>query len=364
MKQIDFFVKSLPRFDPATRKMIEQEGMFGKEVDIYANLFSKWPQSGGDFDSNFKWRPECFFTRPDVLVLEDLKDGYHQIPMRVEFNMNHVREMLKALAKMHASSYNFEKNQLNNDRLDNHYKELLFENPLKEGNGWFTSGLELIHSIAVNYSSYFRNIKIPRKEEFMNKLYKIYKYRDDHQDFDKVLCHRDIWTSNLFFKFSRNDPEFNNPSHCLIVDYQICSYQSPILDLLISLYVTTRRAFRQKELTNCFQFYVHYIQTVLRETFKFTDEEINNLNLSKSREFQKCRDYFLLYPLVVNCIYITLTHLEPGKLNNIHREDPKRYYYLCNVNRNDFVRENMETDVYYREYVLEVVGELLEYLFP
>lgn len=359
---MSFFVKSLPRLDLETRKMIEKEGMFGKEVQIYAQIFSKWPQSVCSIDTPFKWRPECYLTRPDILVLEDLKDNYRQLPMRMEYNMNHCRVMIKSLAKMHASSISFEKHQLNGDKLDKHFKDLLFENPLKEGNAWFISGLELIHSIAVNYSDYFKSVQIPSKTEFMDKLYRVYKYRDEIKEFEKVLCHRDIWNSNLFFSFSPNDTGLTDPSHCLIVDYQICCYQSPVMDLLIAIQLTTRREFRNKELKKCFQFYKDYMRSLLKQFFHFTDEDIQLLKFLEDNEFDICRDYYLLYPMVANCIYVTLTHLEPGKLNNIQRTDPQRYYSLCNVNRNEFVRENMEIDAYYRDYVLEVVGELLEYL--
>lgn len=67
--------------------------------------------------------------------------------------------------------------------------------------------------------------------------------------------------------------------------------------------------------------------------------------------------------MVLNCVFVPLTHLKPGILTTMQREEPKKYYEICNVDRNSFVRDIMENDPFYKEYVLEAIGELVEYLF-
>lgn len=349
----------MPISNLETRKMMEKGGMFEKEARIYKEIFSVWPQSGPHFDVNFKWRPECYLARSDVIVLEDLRGEYRHISGVRELDIAHCQEMLKALAKLHASSLNFEKNALQGAKLDTSFGHLLFEVPLQEGNQWFKAGLQLIYFIAQKYPENFSDIEIPEKEEFMQVLNTIFKYRDEADDFEKVLCHRDIWYSNLFFKYSAKDL----PEQCLIVDFQICSYKSPILDVLMGLYMTTRRQFRDEQLHNCCMFYLQYIERVLRETFNFSSTEVGELLFLKRHEFERARKHFLFYALVLNCIFIPLTHLPPGTLDRIQKADPRKYYELCNVDRNEFTHEMMQSDGYYRDYVLEVVRELLEYLF-
>lgn len=341
--------------------MMEKGRMFEKEARIYKEIFSAWPQSGLHFDVHFKWRPECYLVRNDVIVLENvaLRDEYRHISGKRELDLDHCKEMLKALAKLHASSLNFEKNYLLGAKLNTSFGHLLFEVPLHEDNQWFKAGLQLIYFIAKTYSEHFSDILIPQKEEFMQVLNTVFKYRDEVDDFEKVLCHRDIWYSNLFFKYSAK----GLPEQCLIVDFQICDYKSPILDVLISLFVTTRRQFRNEQLDNCIKFYLQYIEQVLRESFNFSSTEVEDLLFLKNSEFERARRHYLLYALVINCVFIPLTHLPPGTLARIRNCDPRKYFEICNLDRNEFVYDMMQSDAYYRDYVLEVVRELLAFLF-
>lgn len=339
--------------------MMERGGMFAKEVQIYAELFSKWPQTGDHLDPLFKWRPECFFTRSDVMVLEEISKDYRHIEYKGNFEMRHCQEMMKALAKMHASSLNFERET--GERLSDSYGHLMFEVALQDGNTWFLAGLELVHFVATHYEEHFRDILVPEKQIFMQKLHQVFKYRDEGNDFEKVLCHRDLWHSNMFFKYSEENNE-HIPKHCVMIDYQICSYHSPIFDLMISMFVSTRREFRDKELNNCFGFYFEYLVNTLKESFRFTEEEVEQLNFLKPGECEKIREYYYFYAMVLNCIFTPLTQLKPGTLTKMKRDDPQRYFTICNINRNEFTRDNMDRDPFYKEYMIEAVRELVEFV--
>lgn len=340
--------------------MMQKEGMFRKETEIYAQLFSKWPQKTLTGHPDFKWRPECYYTGSDLIVLEELDPIlYKHVPYRVAFDVKHCQEMLRCLAKMHASSIHFEKKVIQ-EPLNRNFGHLMFEVPMQEGNRWFNAGLELIYFVAVNYSEEcYKHVKIPARDEFMRALYNVFQYRDEANEFEKVLAHRDMWSSNIFFKYSAEGV----PEHSIMIDFQICNYHSPVMDIMIAMFVTTRRQFREEHLNNCYAFYVDYLSHVLKDVFKFNDEEVDQLKFRKPEEFERIRRHYQFYAHIINCIFVPLIHLRPGTLQELQSKDPQRYFQVCNVNRNEFTKEQMDSDDHYRECVTEVVGELIEYLF-
>lgn len=51
------------------------------------------------------------------------------------------------------------------------------------------------------------------------------KRRDDRFN---VLCHGDLWSNNIMFKYNEDT---GKPETCMLVDFQMCYYSSPMLDL-------------------------------------------------------------------------------------------------------------------------------------
>lgn len=54
---------------------------------------------------------------------------------------------------------------------------------------------------------------------------KAVKRRDDRFN---VLCHGDLWSNNIMFQYNE---ETGKPETCMLVDFQMCFYSSPMLDL-------------------------------------------------------------------------------------------------------------------------------------
>lgn len=51
------------------------------------------------------------------------------------------------------------------------------------------------------------------------------KRRDDRFN---VLCHGDLWSNNIMFQYNEDT---GKPDSCMLVDFQMCYYSSPMLDL-------------------------------------------------------------------------------------------------------------------------------------
>lgn len=75
-----------------------------------------------------------------------------------------------------------------------------------------------------------------------------------------VLCHGDLWTNNFMYSHD----EHNNIQKLLMVDYQICHWTSPAIDLLFLLVESPELELKVKE----FDTFVHYYHTHLIANLK------------------------------------------------------------------------------------------------
>lgn len=92
--------------------------------------------------ANYKWHPEVYLCREDVLVLEDLIQSNYK---HHKFNLNLpdflVWPALKCLAAMHANSIVYEVKTDTNIGADYVH---LFNRTITKGNTWVNSGLKVI----------------------------------------------------------------------------------------------------------------------------------------------------------------------------------------------------------------------------
>lgn len=119
--------------------MMEEMGFFRKEVGIYSKILSSF----GHNDTTSKWRPNCYLTRDDLIVLEDLKwrQGFGMVHFQTSLKQPHLHLVLATVAQMHALSLNYEYNCVGGQRLDELYADVLFETSVTRDNSWFMAGL-------------------------------------------------------------------------------------------------------------------------------------------------------------------------------------------------------------------------------
>uniref|UniRef100_A0A1B0CGR6 CHK kinase-like domain-containing protein n=1 Tax=Lutzomyia longipalpis TaxID=7200 RepID=A0A1B0CGR6_LUTLO len=357
---IDYSIEAatLPT-DKDQRELIERIGLFHKEVQLYSILLPKLKWNTG----SSKWRPNCYLSRYDLLIMEELGHlGYGHVPDRMEFTEKHMQETLKCLARMHASSLEFEINHCENTRIDAIFGSLLFESQLTGKNTWFKAGLNVIEAFAKHKSTFKDHPSIrddPNK--LMEMMEKVYQLSESTREFQNVLCHRDLWSKNIMFQFPKlegnpQELDYANPQHCLLMDFQICRYQPPAVDVLLTIFFNTRRQHRDEHMQLYLKFYYDFLKQELKKY------DIDAAIKLPWEEFTRSCKHYALMPLIFNCIFVPLTHLAPGILTQIQKTDPERYHVICNTDRNEFVLQNMDLDDFYRDYVTEVMEELLQHL--
>ena len=75
-----------------------------------------------------------------------------------------------------------------------------------------------------------KKLEIKNFEDIRWKMIKVYDILKPTKLHRKVICHGDLWYTNLMF-------ENNQPSHCIFVDFQLIRYAPLVLDFLQLVYV-------------------------------------------------------------------------------------------------------------------------------
>lgn len=298
------------------------------------------------------WRPTCFLVRDDLFIFEELRHmGYRHVPDRVEFDENHLNMALISLARMHSSCWDYEINTLKGRSFLEVHSDFNFETLLPT-NTWLSAGFRATKAVALKHPKYGEKHKDLIEKELLNYQQQIFEFLKISTKYRNVFCHRDLWINNLMFKY--RDSNLTQPEHCVLLDFQNSFYSPPALDFMALLYFNTRRPSRDRLMQDLQNFYYNQMKSEL----SFYNIDIKDL-LTHDQFLESCSVYKFI-PLVLNAHYIQLTHLPYGFLNDLQKSDVDRYNHICEIDRSDFVLENIEKDEFYREFMYEAVGELIE----
>lgn len=302
-------------------------------------------------DDESKWHPKCYLFRDDILVLEDLTlQGYTHIHERDQFTDDQMKSSLIAIARMHSYSFGLAKKlEKNGETIEERFGGILHET-LTTSNPWVKSGMEFTKLLALNHPEYGKLYHDQIKETIFEKMSRMFDLMEPSREYQNVLCHRDLWVSNLMFKQTEHN------TSCALIDFQIARLCPPAWDFMLHIYLNTRRTKRDEKLREYQEF---YYQNLLSESSKRYGANTITTKLPTFEEFVKSCDHYKLIPIVMCGVYITLTHLPSGYMTALRNNDHERYNKLVSVDRSDLMSV-VADDQYYRDYVYEMAGEVIE----
>lgn len=112
------------------------------------------------------------------------------------------------------------------------------------------------------------------------------KYTNDPNSFN-VLAHGDLWSNNIMFSFAEHDDDLQQPTNCVMVDYQIPFIGSPVVDLAYVLFASSHNEILEKD----WDYLLKHYHTELRSTLiklnyskkmpTFTDIQVEFLRKAK-----------------------------------------------------------------------------------
>lgn len=312
-------------------------------------------------EENSHWLPKCYYARDDLLVLEDLSlNNHHLLPPDIEFSSDHIKIVLKSLANMHASSINFETNVIKKP-LNETFGEMLFEVTVARRNNWFRAGLRAIEQVGLQRTKYSKNSETHQliQDKFFDAMNVVFDMVDNNLvpfDFLNVICHRDLWRNNVMFKFGKDqngDVDFHVPQEAVLIDFQIARYLPPAVDVLMLLFLLQRNNDRKERYKDHLDHYYSCLKDALGN-FDMVIERIFPLE-----ELWRTCEYFQLLGAVLKGVFLPMTHLPAGVIDEIHK-DADKYRKFIAVDRSDTILHYIDTDKYFGEWMVEAVEELIE----
>lgn len=67
-----------------------------------------------------------------------------------------------------------------------------------------------------------------------------------------VLCHGDLWSNNVMFKYNEDTGKVEE---CLLVDLQMCFFNTPMLDLQYFIFSSVQQEIRLEKIDHMIQYY-------------------------------------------------------------------------------------------------------------
>ncbi|XP_017082536.2 uncharacterized protein LOC108115544 [Drosophila eugracilis] len=344
---LKYFIKSLPRKNEPQREECERKGVFHKESAVYSQLLPKIQKYASK-----KLYPECYYSRNDILVLEDLTQNYRHLRVKESYSLDHYKLVLEHLSELHAASIAWEEKE--NLNIYENYKNVLIELHLDAKNSWYITGLKAIVFLASRHPQYqTKTAQSFIQEKLYNLLTKAEELVAPSKTIRNVLCHRDTWDRNILYHFEKESSIL--PNACCLVDFQLAKYCSPTLDVLFLLYIVASAEVRKKIYDECLDHYYKSLEYHL-DRLGLDGNLITRENFLK--ECQRTR----LAALLIWALTEPQTKMWPSISNRLRTEEPEKFDFYLNCDRSELLLRVMEIQPGYEETIMSPIKELIDYL--
>lgn len=354
----DFFVKNVTK---SLKKYVEEFGVFEKEVGVFQEIIPKLIPF-----SSIKWAPNCYLSRENVLVFENLQNrGFQMVKDNNGiFDVHHQIVTVGLLAAMHASSFVYEKR--NSAINTESFFHLLNENV-------YPSDPKAMKSITHNYVVDTLSellMRIPKYKDSINEIlpnfrqlmYKMKDFVKPSKVYRNVFSHGDLWGNNILFKYAifSNGVNINDriPVEAIFVDFQLARYTPPALDLMVMLTITSNSDFRKQ-----------YLSRLLDAYYDHLTSELKNHSIDIELEFprqhfdESCSIYRMV-GLMESCLFSHLTIL-PAELLAPVTNDPVKQNTFMTKSKTEICLEAFNTNENYRYRMSDMLIELIDdYVVP
>lgn len=299
--------------------------------------------------------PNCYFSRvDDVIILDDLSTfGLVALTPDIKLDYNTLCVVLRSLAKMHACSIILEERLSQKEgqivRLDEKYGQYMKEI-------FFVPESQHIKKGPTDFLQYFFN-KFPdfagqhSIDTLIEKAKKgwdlCYEKVKKSSKFRNVICHGDVYVSNMLFKFDENKV----CQAVTLVDFQILRYCPPTQDLLFFLYQNTFK----KTLDEHFSDLIETYYTALTDCLEKYNLDIKSVY--PREDFEESVNYMKLEGIFQAMFYSRFQTINPKLREKIVQDEEEMQrmksdgFYL--------ISKSLEED-HYRKVMEGLVSHFLE----
>ncbi|XP_068081390.1 uncharacterized protein [Anabrus simplex] len=297
----DLIVKCLPMGE-FMQTMMTESGTFKREIftfyrvlpGMYKLVKEMTPQNAAPVSCLSYHCPQ-----PNALVLEDLRPlGYKMANRRTQLDLEHCKVALRTLARFHGMSVALYKED---PSYIEEYKETTFSEETRDAaRNVMYFPIKDLSEVVLKWPGYERFSEKLRNlsNTCIDKMIELLKPRPGTL---RVLNHGDIWTNNILFKYSETTGEVID---CRLVDFQLCRFASPALDLQFFFYTTPQSEVRLKHYDDMLRVY----HETLCDTLKSLGCEEDLISF---QELQAEMEYNRLNGLIASCGILVIILADP-----------------------------------------------------
>lgn len=175
--------------------------------------------------------------------------GYKAANRFEGLDFEHIKLTLNKLAKFHAASAVYiEKEKF----LDKKFDQGIYSDNFKP----FMQQMNAKSAPATMecFAKWNSGDIVLRCEKQLNHLMNegIFELVKRSEDRFNVLCHGDMWCNNVMFKY---DEETGDVEDCILVDFQMCNINTPMLDLQYFIYSSLQQEIRMTKVDDIIAYY-------------------------------------------------------------------------------------------------------------
>ncbi|XP_012535345.1 uncharacterized protein LOC105836094 [Monomorium pharaonis] len=228
-EKISIIVKVSPILKGLRQDFVTQSGIFHVEILMMSDTLDKMNKLLGP---KYRLSGKGLYVQnenPTLLVIEDLAPLGFRMACRLSgLDLDHTVLALRGLARFHAASVTLCEKEPKQKKM--YSKGMFNDQHPPEMRDFFIMSVKALAEEIANW---------PELKKYSEKIAKltdhIYQIGIDatklSEDEFNVINHGDVWVNNMLFKYDDN----GKPIDHIFVDFQLCVYTSPAIDLLYFL---------------------------------------------------------------------------------------------------------------------------------
>ncbi|XP_041763725.1 uncharacterized protein LOC121589125 [Anopheles merus] len=259
---ISLIVKALPKLS-LTDEMVKLMNLFPKEIAMYTNVLPRLEQLYHEAGrTSVHFGPRCLkhSTEPtDVIVLEDLRERQFTMANRRQgLDMEHTRLVLRRMAQFHAASVVLEDHRGPYGEL---FREGMFTEKGRAMSEQFQKGqADFFQKIMRCWSEKAQHCASVMQHWGMDLFDSLIRVTRANRKGFNVLNHGDMWCNNILFQYN----EDSTVNDILLIDYQLCFWASPAIDLIYFMFTSVNGDFKLSQLNYMVQYYHEHLVDSLK----------------------------------------------------------------------------------------------------
>ncbi|GAB0088787.1 hypothetical protein DMENIID0001_032510 [Sergentomyia squamirostris] len=242
VSSLSLVIKTMP-VEGMKKEMFQEMPVFDREIAMYTKVLPEMArimESIGDYE---EMAPRLLYhgTDPPILIFEDItKFGYE---MHNGFlNFDQTVHVAKKLSKYHALSFYINDNKYAHKSEFSDYKGIMITEKTLDKFQTFIDGLGALAEEIETWGGYEHIAKKVESAKYtlLRNILKV--YMPNPEPGFNVLCHADFHIKNMMFIKNVEDID-----KIFFLDFQMCFWGSPAIDLLYILYAIGDASVRKRQ---------------------------------------------------------------------------------------------------------------------